>query len=61
MTNEPNGLGEARRARKRAEEELAEVVAQRPEVKEVAKAAVRMRLHEDDFARLVVLAIRRAS
>lgn len=43
MTHDNSGLNQARAARQRAEEELAEVEAQRPEVREVAKAAVRLR------------------
>ncbi len=52
-------LDQARAARKRAEDDLDEIIAQRPVVKEVAKAAVLLR-QQNHFSELVTLAFRRA-
>lgn len=60
MTEETPGLNQARAARKRAEEALVEVEALRPEVKEVAKQAVRIRT-DNHFRELIILSMRRTA
>lgn len=59
-SNGENELEEARRARRRAEKELDKMIAQRPEVKDLAKAAIVLR-RQNHFSQLVTLAFRRAA
>lgn len=55
-----HGLEQARAARKQAEDELDEMIAQRPAVREVAKAAVLLRT-QNHFSQLVTAAFRKAT
>lgn len=53
----PKGVEQAREARRRAEEDYAELVAGRTAVKDAAKEAAKIR--QDDLAALVMLAFGR--
>lgn len=60
MNDEPRkskGIEQARKARQRAEEDYAELVAARSEVRDVAATAAELK--KDDFASLVMLAFGR--
>lgn len=54
---QPKGVEQAREARRRAEEDYAELVAGRTAVKDAAKTAAELR--KDDLAALVMLAFGR--
>lgn len=59
MTDE-NGIEKARAARKRQEELLVELTAQRPEVRQIKEQAVRLR-KQNNFAELIMAATRRTA
>lgn len=59
MTDE-NGIEKARAARKRQEELLIELTAQRPEVRQIKEQAVRLR-KQNNFAELIMAATRRTA
>lgn len=59
MTDE-NGIDKARAARKRQEEILVELTAQRPEVRQIKEQAVRLR-KQNNFAELIMAATRRTA
>lgn len=60
MTAEESGIDKARAARERQEELLAEVKAQRPEVRQIKEQAVRLR-KQNNFAELMMAATRRTA
>lgn len=59
MTDE-NGIAKARAARERQEQLLAEVQAQRPEVRQIKEQAVLLR-KQNNFAELMMAATRRTA